>query len=277
MKFLQNILLNRFNPTISLYRCYVGRNNVKYELPKSIYRLESDNRSTDPIPMAWVDRLTNDDNYHESLTELHPDIFHCYPRIDLIHNNVHWQQTYRKIDYKFLPIAVEMPGSNRKPWQQKGLGKARQGNIRNPQFIHGGKIHGPRGPKSYFFIEPKDKRVQGLCSTFTFKYHQRNLYIVDDLDIDWNDSLILEEMADKRLWGDSCLFVDVDHRIPANMVDAVNGINSFNILPVYSLNIYSMIKHESLVLTLAALRLIEERLVRHLYANDRLSKKYNKI
>jgi ribosomal protein L4 len=65
-----------------------------------------------------------------------------------------------------------MPGSTKKPWAQKGLGRARQGNIRAPQFLGGGVVHGPRGPKSYYFMEPMFQRILGLRTALTVKFHQ---------------------------------------------------------------------------------------------------------
>lgn len=71
-----------------------------------------------------------------------------------------------------MPTRAEMPGRNKKPWQQKGLGKARHGSRLSPQWMHGGVAHGPRGPKSYFFMEGFYQRIAGLTTALTVKFHQ---------------------------------------------------------------------------------------------------------
>lgn len=67
---------------------------------------------------------------------------------------------------------AEMRGGGRKPWPQKGLGRARHGSIRSPLFYKGGAAHGPRSPKTYFYMLPFHKRVLGLTSTLSIKLAQ---------------------------------------------------------------------------------------------------------
>jgi len=101
-----------------------------------------------------------------------------------------------------------MPGGGRKPWPQKGTGRARHGSIRSPLFYGGGQAHGPRGPKSYFFMLPFYARVKGLYSTLSVKLAQDDLKIVDSLEIPSKDPKFLERLAEERHWGMSVLFVD---------------------------------------------------------------------
>jgi len=79
-----------------------------------------------------------------------------------------------KKDYRWIPTRAEMIGRNKKPWPQKGLGKARHGSRLSPQWLGGGVAHGPRGPKSYFFMESFYQRLLGLRTALTFKFHQVN-------------------------------------------------------------------------------------------------------
>lgn len=75
-------------------------------------------------------------------------------------------------DYRWSPTRAERSGGGRKPWPQKGLGRARHGSIRSPLFINGGISHGPRGPTSYFYMLPYYSRVLGLVSVFSIKLAQ---------------------------------------------------------------------------------------------------------
>jgi len=107
-----------------------------------------------------------------------------------------------------MPTRGELRGGGRKPWPQKGLGKARHGSIRSPIWLRGSKAHGPRGPKTYFYMYPFYKRVQGLCATLSAKFAQDDIKIVDSLDIPNDDPQFLQDLIEARKWGISVLFVD---------------------------------------------------------------------
>ena len=102
---------------------------------------------------VWVESLeTGEDT---DIMELHPDVFSVYPRIDIIHQNVVWQSKYNVVNYTHTKSVKEMIytyGGGAKPWRQKGTGRARQGSRRAPQWINGGKVHGPRGPKPLYYM-----------------------------------------------------------------------------------------------------------------------------
>jgi large subunit ribosomal protein L4 len=66
------------------------------------------------------------------MMQLHPKIFASTPRIDLIHLNVQWQKDFRRVSFAHTKTRAEVRGGGRKPWPQKGLGKARHGSIRSP-------------------------------------------------------------------------------------------------------------------------------------------------
>lgn len=219
--------------------------------------------------MAWVENMDTVQEKKLGMVDLHPDIFAIPPRIDMIHSNIRWQQLYRKVNLVQVNNRAEMRGGGRKPWQQKGLGKARQGSIRAPQWVHGGKVHGPRAPTTWFYMLPLHTRLYGLRSTLSVKMAQDDLHIVNALDIPTNDPSYLEELAEERLWGPSVLFVDDTDVAPENIAVAADQIKHMNIMPVYGLNVFSMLKHDTLVLTLAAVERIEKQLLFFMHRSDR--------
>ncbi|KAL8567680.1 hypothetical protein ACOMHN_008988 [Nucella lapillus] len=214
---------------------------------------------------AWLETLHSLEDQKLGLIDLHPDIFGMYPRVDVVHQNILWQRTYRRISYAKTKSRAEMPGGGRKPWPQKGTGRARHGSIRSPIWHNGGRALGPRGPKSYFYMLPVSIRALGLRSMLSIKFAQDDLHIVENLDIPVDDAEYLTELADVRFWGDSVLFIDDNDKLPENTALALADIPHLNAMPVYGLNVYSMLKHHTLVLTLAAVERIEERLLHHMH------------
>ncbi|KAH7942241.1 hypothetical protein HPB49_022267 [Dermacentor silvarum] len=221
-----------------------------------------------PNREAWVENLDTIESEKLGLIPLHPKVFGVFPRIDTLHWNINWQQIYQKVDWTTTESRAERRGGGRKPWPQKGTGRARHGSIRSPLWKGGGICHGPRGPRTFYYMLPFFRRVQGLTSALSVKFAQDDLKIVDSLDIPTNDSKYLLKLVDERLWGPSVLFVDNTDYVSENIALICDEVKHFNIMPVYGLNVHSMLKHDTLVLTLSAVEEIEKKLLYQLNRTD---------
>ncbi|XP_014812117.1 PREDICTED: 39S ribosomal protein L4, mitochondrial, partial [Calidris pugnax] len=126
----------------------------------------------------------------------------------------------------------------------------------------GGIAHGPRGPTSYYYMLPMKVRVLGLKVALTVKLMQDDLHIVDNLDLPTADPQYLLDLARYRRWGRSVLIVDVNET-PENMEKAVTALKTINLIPALGLNVHSMLKHETLVLTLDTITFLEKKLLWH--------------
>lgn len=157
---------------------------------------------------VWVENFNTPDEQRLKIIELHPDVFAQMPRIDIIHQNVEWQRKYRYVSFAHSKTRNEVRGGGRKPWPQKGLGRARHGSIRSPLFRGGGVAHGPRSPTSHFYMLPFYNRVLGLTSTLSVKLAQDDLHVVDSLDIPTEDPDFIHQLIENRNWGPSVLLVD---------------------------------------------------------------------
>lgn len=217
---------------------------------------------------VWLENLDTVQEKKLGLITLHPHVYAAAPRIDIIYQNVRWQKMYRWVCYAHTKTRAEVRGGGRKPWQQKGLGKARHGSIRSPLWRGGGIAHGPRSPTTHFYMLPFYTRVAGLRSILSVKLAQDDLHIVKELEIPTTEPSYIEQLIDERNWGPSVLFVDSDDIMPENITLATDQIKHVNLMPVYGLNVYSMLKHNTLVLTERAARLIEEKLLYHLHRTD---------
>ena len=222
---------------------------------------------------VWVESLeTGEDN---DIMELHPDVFSVYPRIDIIHQNVVWQSKYNVVNYTHTKSVKEMIytyGGGAKPWRQKGTGRARQGSRRAPQWINGAKVHGPRGPKPLYFMLGYHLRVYGLTHTLSVKFVQDDLHVVRDLELSSSDPDHLLSLAKSRGWSSSVLFVDTEDEFPERITAATEEIPHMNLMPVYGLNVSSMIKHQTLVLTERAVKKMTERLLFALNRTDQMER-----
>jgi len=217
---------------------------------------------------AWIENLDSIERRNVGLIELHPDVFAATPRIDILHQNVHWQRMYRYVSFAHTRKRSEMPGGGRKPWPQKGLGKARAGSIRSPLFKGGGIVHGPRSPTSHFYMLPFYSRVFGLTSALSVKLVQDDLHVIQDLDIPTESPDYINSLVEERQWGPSVLFIDDNEIAPRNITLALDTLKHMNIMPVFSLNVLSMLKHSTLVLTVAAVNRIQERILFQLNRSD---------
>ncbi|CAK9794889.1 39S ribosomal protein L4, mitochondrial [Anthophora quadrimaculata] len=221
---------------------------------------------------VWIENLDTVERKRLGLITLHPNVYATSPRIDIIHQNAHWQKMYRFVSYANTKTRAEVRGGGRKPWPQKGTGRARHGSIRSPLWRGGGVVHGPRSPTPYFYMLPFYTRVAGLTSTLSVKLAQDDLYIINDLEIPTNEPSYIEQLIEERQWGPSVLFVDTDDIMPPNITAATDEIKHVNLMPAYGLNVYSMLKHSTLVMTERAARLIEEKILYHLHRPDSRAK-----
>lgn len=125
----------------------------------------------------------------------------------------------------------------------------------------GARAHGPRNPTTHFYMLPFYSRILGLNSTLSIKLMQDDLHIVKDLILPVEDPKYLESLVEERCWGPSVLFIDNTDLMERNIAIATEQIPHYNLMPAYGLNVHSMLKHDTLVLTVAALKHIEEKLL----------------
>ncbi|PNI51653.1 MRPL4 isoform 5 [Pan troglodytes] len=195
----------------------------KVELPVPTHRR--------PV-QAWVESLRGFEQERVGLADLHPDVFATAPRLDILHQVAMWQKNFKRISYAKTKTRAEVRGGGRKPWPQKGTGRARHGSIRSPLWRGGGVAHGPRGPTSYYYMLPMKVRALGLKVALTVKLAQDDLHIMDSLELPTGDPQYLTELAHYRRWGDSVLLVDLTHEeMPQSIVEATSRLKTFNLIP----------------------------------------------
>nr|XP_040236968.2 39S ribosomal protein L4, mitochondrial [Anopheles coluzzii] len=221
-----------------------------------------------PSRAVWLENMDTVEPAQSGIVELDNAVFGASPRIDIVHQNIEWQRKYRFVSFAHTKTRNEVRGGGRKPWPQKGLGRARHGSIRSPLWRGGGIAHGPRSPTTHFYMLPFFNRVLGLVSTLSIKLAQDDLHVVKNLEIPTDDPQYLQDLVAARQWGPSVLFVDATDVLSRNISISAENIDHINLMPTYGLNVYSMLKHNTVVLTEDAVRSVESKLLEHLNRND---------
>jgi large subunit ribosomal protein L4 len=151
----------------------------------------------------------------------------------------------------------DLRGGGKKPWRQKGTGRARQGSIRSAQWRGGLTIFGP-SPRSYDFKISKKSRQLALKSALTDRLRSGNLVVVDQISLDAPKTKeAVQLLKGLNLSGKTLFIVSEDN---VNLRLAVRNLIGINVLRVEGLNVYDLLLHEKVVCTQDALKKIEERL-----------------
>ncbi len=150
---------------------------------------------------------------------------------------------------------AEVRGGGRKPWRQKGTGRARQGSTRAPQWIGGGVVFAPK-PRDYSYKVNKKVKRLALKSVLTDKVNEGNLIVLDALEMNAPKTKDLVAMLSAVNAGKKALVVTADNA--PNVVKSGRNIPGVDVAFVNTLNVYDILNHDSLIITKEAVRKTEE-------------------
>jgi large subunit ribosomal protein L4 len=191
--------------------------------------------------------------------ELSDDVFGLEPRADILHRVVTWQLENRRGIARATRERSDVARTGKKFGRQKGGGTARHGDRAAPVFIGGGKAHGARRREFNISLNKKI-RALGLKMALSSKAQANNgggLVIVDNLDVDGKTKALVGQLA-KANWGKKVLVIDGE-AVNDNFARAARNIIGVNVLPAIGANVYDILKHDTLVLTRAAVEKLEAR------------------
>ena len=150
---------------------------------------------------------------------------------------------------------AEVRGGGRKPWRQKGTGRARHGSTRSPQWIGGGVVFAPK-PRDYGYSVNKKVRRLALKSVLTTKVNEGNLIVLDALEMNAPKTKDFIAMLSAVNAGKKALVVTAENS--PNVVKSGRNIPGVDITFVNTLNVYDIMRHDSLIITKEAVRKTEE-------------------
>ena len=188
--------------------------------------------------------------------ELSDAVFGIEPRADILHRVVTWQLENRRGIARAARERSEVARTGKKLGNQKGGGTARHGDRAAPIFIGGGKAHGPRRREFDVSLNKKIRSL-GLRMALSSKA-QGNLVVVDTLDLKDAKTKALGLQLAKANWGNKVLIVDGE-QVNEGFARAARNLIGVNVLPAIGANVYDILKHDTLVLTRAAVEKLEAR------------------
>jgi len=188
--------------------------------------------------------------------ELNDEIFGLTPRADLIQRVIVWQLAKRRAGTRKTKARGEINRTTKKWYRQKGTGSARHGARSAPQFVGGGKAMAPV-LRSHEFDLPKKVRAAGLCHALSSKAKDSKLIVLDQASVDSIKASALAKRLNKIA---SSGMLIVDGTFDQKFALSARNLANVALVPVAGLNVYDILRRDTLVMTKAAIKAIEERL-----------------
>ena len=204
--------------------------------------------------MPKVD-VYNIDGKKVSEVELKEEIFGIIPNEDVVHSVLVNYLANQRQGTQSTKTRAEVRGGGRKPWRQKGTGRARQGSIRAPQWIKGGIALGPK-PRNYKYSVNKKERRLALKSVLSSKVIENQLVVVDSLPLkEIKTKSMVSALNNLKVEGKTLIVLPERNE---NVQKSARNIENVKTTLVNTINVYDLLKYNKLVLTLDAVKKIEE-------------------
>ncbi|WP_071458950.1 50S ribosomal protein L4 [Bacillus massilinigeriensis] len=187
--------------------------------------------------------------------ELNDSVFGIEPNNHVLFEAVIMQRASLRQGTHKVKNRSEVAGGGRKPWRQKGTGRARQGSIRSPQWRGGGTVFGPQ-PRSYSFKMPKKVRRLAIKSALSSKVHEENIIVLENLAFETPKT---KEFANvlKGLNVDKKALI-VTAGTEENVALSARNIPGITFVPADGINVLDVLNHDKLIMTKAAVEKVEE-------------------
>lgn len=204
--------------------------------------------------MAKIDVLSTDGKKVKEL-ELNDKVFGIEPNENIVHEVVVNYLANQRQGTQSTKTRAEVAGGGRKPWRQKGTGRARQGSIRAPQWIKGGIALGPK-PRTYTYkVNKKEKRL-AIRSILSSKVLEKQLTVVDKLEMkEIKTAEMVKVLGNLKVTGKTLVVLAENNE---NVQKSLRNIEGVRALIVDTINAYDLVKYENLVLTENSVKKLEE-------------------
>ncbi len=187
--------------------------------------------------------------------ELKEDIFGIIPNEELVHSVIVNYLANQRQGTQSTKTRAEVRGGGKKPWRQKGTGRARQGSIRAPHWVGGGIALGPK-PRSYSYKLNKKERRLAIKSCLSSKVIENELTVVDKFEFNEIKTKEVAKMLNNlKLEGKTLILLPEKNEIIQKSARNIKGVKT---LSVNTINAYDLVKYKNLVVTLDTVKRLEE-------------------
>jgi large subunit ribosomal protein L4 len=190
--------------------------------------------------------LLKQDGSNAGDIELNDSVFGIEPNTHVLHEAVVMQRASMRQGTHAVKNRSEVRGGGRKPWRQKGTGRARQGSIRSPQWVGGGTVFGPT-PRSYSYKLPKKVRRLALKSALSSKVKEESLFVLDSISIDTPKTKEVIKMLDAIKVDTKALIVLAEK--DEAVIRSANNLQNVKVLTVEEMNVLDLLSHDSLIIS----------------------------
>ena len=186
---------------------------------------------------------------------LNENVFGIKPNDAVLYDAITLAQASQRQGTADTKTRSEVSGGGRKPWRQKGTGRARQGSTRAPHWYHGGVVFGPH-PRSYGKKMNRKERVLALKSALSYKVKENEIIILDELNVKTPKTKdMIKLLNDIKAPKKTLIVVD---ELTDNLILATRNIPKVELLEASEINVLDIIGADGLVITKKAVEMIEE-------------------
>lgn len=187
--------------------------------------------------------------------ELNDSIFDIEVNEHVLYEAVKCQLANKRQGTQSAKTRAEVRGGGRKPWRQKGTGRARQGSIRSVQWVGGGVAFAPK-PRDYSYSLPKKVRRLAMKSALSSKVKDKEIIVLDALSLEAPKTKEIVNLFKNVNAAKKTLVVTAENDV--NVVKSVRNIEGANVAHVSTLNVYDILNCDSFIITTDAVKKVEE-------------------
>lgn len=187
--------------------------------------------------------------------ELNDNVFGVKVNQHVLYEVVKNQLANKRQGTQSVKTRAEVRGGGRKPWRQKGTGRARQGSIRAPHWVGGGVTFAPK-PRDYSYSVPKKVRRLAMKSALSSKVIDNELFVIDELSIDQPKTKEIVNIL-KNLNSSKKALIVMDRK-DENIIKSARNIKGVQTALVNTINVYDILNHDAFIITKDAVKKVEE-------------------